>query len=56
MPGEADITKKVTRVIKGTDKLVRDLKADFANIVTALAETSAALKEIKERLTKPPEE
>ena len=53
---EKDLTKDLTRVIKGADKLMRDVEKDIRQIMAALAGVKATILDIKDRIKKPEDE
>jgi hypothetical protein len=49
MPQESEISKKLTRAIKASDKLVQDIKKDVGHLIAC----GKAVKEVFEDLRKP---
>jgi hypothetical protein len=49
MPREMDLTKKVTSIIKGTDKLVQDVLKDARQIKDSITSLKDSLKKPKNK-------
>ncbi|MBU0778267.1 hypothetical protein KKF82_08420 [Patescibacteria group bacterium] len=53
---EKELTKNLTRVIKGADKLIRDVEKDTAQIIGALSSLKETLLDLKHIIQKPEDE
>ena len=53
---EKELSRNLTRMVKGADKLIRDVEKDIGQIISAMSGVKETLLDLKDKITKSEDE